>query len=73
MAGENTETVAVPKAELDTLLAIKKMMDKSWDDKANGAAFRRMLKTSNPDLKIPDDLAESAIAEAALDSQRPRT
>lgn len=61
MAGE-TETVTVSKAELDTLRNIKTIMDKAWDDKTNGAKFRGLLKTVQPDLKIPDDLAESAIA-----------
>lgn len=54
--------VAVAEAELATLRSIKAMMDRAWDGKDTGAAFRKMLKQANPDLKIPDDLAESAIA-----------
>lgn len=54
--------VAIPESELNTLRSIKAMMDKAWDGKDTGAAFRKMLKQANPELKIPDDLAESAIA-----------
>lgn len=61
MAGE--ETVTVPKAAWETAQRIKALMDKTWDDKDKGAAFRKLLKEVNPtEIKIPDDLAESAIA-----------
>ena len=61
MAGE-ADTVTVSKAEHDTLVRIREMMNKTWDNKDTGAQFRKLLKQTNPDLKIPDDLAESAIA-----------
>jgi len=61
MAGE-TENVTISKAAYETLMKIKSMMDGAWDNKDTGAAFRKILKQVNPDLKIPDELAESAIA-----------
>jgi hypothetical protein len=56
------DTATVSKAELDSLRAIKALMDKAWDNKETGANFRKLLKTVEPTIKIPDDLADSAIA-----------
>jgi hypothetical protein len=57
-----SETVTIPKAELDTLRAIKTLMDKTWDGKDTGAPLRKLLKQVQPDLKIPEDVADSVIA-----------
>lgn len=60
MAGE-PEKVELTKDAYDRLMAIKSLMDKAWDDKDTGASFRATLKKVDPSLKIPDDLAASAI------------
>ncbi len=62
MAGETPEHVQISKGEYETLMAIKGMMDKAWDSRDDGAAFRSLLKKVNPELKTPDDLAASTIA-----------
>src|ERR1700721_2565218 len=59
---DTADTATVSKAELDSLRAIKAIMDKAWDNKETGASFRKMLKNVEPSIKIPDDLADSAIA-----------
>ena len=64
MANDNNGMVQVAKAELDTLNAIKAMMDKGWKGK-RGAEFRKLLKEENPDLSIPEDIADD-IAKPVL-------
>ena len=57
-----SETVTVLKAELDTLRAIKALMDKTWDSKETGSKLRALLKTVDPNLKTPEDITDSVIA-----------
>lgn len=62
MADAAADTVTISKAEWDKAQAIVAMTNKAWDDKTVGAGFRKALKAVNPDLKLPDDLADSVIA-----------
>lgn len=59
---DEPNTVTVSKAEYQTLLRIREMSNRAWDHKEKGAQFRRILKDVNPELNIPDDLADSTIA-----------
>lgn len=62
MAGETPETVTIPKSAYDTLTAIKSLMDKAWDSKETGSPLRKLLKQIDPNLKVPEDIADSVIA-----------
>src|ERR1700753_949989 len=61
MAGE-AETITIPKSAYDTLTAIKNLMDKTWDSKETGSDLRKLLKKTDPTIKIPEDIADSVIA-----------
>lgn len=56
------EKVEISKAEYDTLVGIRSLMDKAWDSKDKGSAFRRLLKDVDPTVKLPEDVADSVIA-----------
>lgn len=56
------QTVTIPKDAYDTLTAIKGLMDKAWDNKDTGSALRKILKQIDPNLKTPEDVADSVIA-----------
>lgn len=56
------ETITVTKAELETLRAIRAVMDKAWDSKETGSDFRKLLKKVDPNLRVPEDIADSVIA-----------
>lgn len=62
MTTANADQVTVSKADYDTLTKIKALMDKAWDSKDTGPSLRKLLKTVEPGLKIPEDIADSVIA-----------
>lgn len=62
MAGEAAKTVTISAEEYGTLTGIRTLMDKAWRDKGVGAAFRKQLKAVQPDLNIPDEMADSVLA-----------
>ena len=59
MADAAPEQVTISKAEYDTLLGIRSMLDKGWNNKEKGSAFRRALKDAVPEARIPEDETDS--------------
>lgn len=59
-----SETVEIPKGELDTLRRAYGLLDKLWTDPKQGMAFKKIAKDVDPSLKVPDlDLVQQFGAE----------
>jgi hypothetical protein len=58
---EPAEKVEVSKSDLAVLQQAKALLDGLWNNTTHGNKFKKLLKESNPNLRIPEiDIAEEA-------------